>query len=269
MFTNVGNLSFRIALTPEVETGCITNGGFEDVASGLPTSWIQGWDPTAPAPVTEFWATNVPYSGANSTFVTGVSPYEPLAQFIPSDPAAVYNCYCKAVGTNMAAAGTVWFPMFAFRNSTFGEMKGWISGEPAPYEGWAHSAPTSWMQYLLFHTYSGDATQPFVRIAPPPGAVWLSASFCFNAGGLTSDQGVFVDDVVMDKVPANVPLENAAPDAGVTVTIKTVPTGIELTWPEGTLLESTELSNWTTNTATSPYLITNPTGNKFYKVIVR
>ena len=239
MFTNVGNLSFKIALTPEVETGVITNGGFEDVASGLPTSWIQGWDPTAPAPVTEFWATNVPYSGANSAFVTiGAAAYEPLAQFIPSDPAAVYNCYCKAVGTNMASAGTVWFPMFAFRDSTFGEMKGWISGEPAPYEGWSHTAPTSWMQYLLFHTYSGDATQPFVRIAPPAGAVWLSASFCFSGSALTSDQGVFVDDVVMDKVPANVPLEYVAPEGPVTLTIESVGNGVQLTWPQGTLLEA-------------------------------
>jgi len=272
VFTNVGNLSFKIALNPEVETGVITNGGFENVAGGLPASWIQGWDPTAPiVPITEFWATNVPYSGTSSAFVTGAGAFDPLSQFIPSDPAAVYNCYCKAVGTNMESPGAVWFPMFAFRASNFDEMKGWISGEPAPYEGWTHNAPTNWMQYLQFHTYSGDATQPFVRIAPPVGAAWLSATFCFTGNALTSDQGVFVDDVVMDKVPANVPLEPVAPDGPVTLTIERVGNGVKLTWPQGTLLQSSSLtgSQWTTNSATSPYTNTSPVGQLFYKVIVR
>jgi hypothetical protein len=176
----------------------------------------------------------------------------------------VYNCYFKAKADPEV---TQWFPMFSFRNAADEEVKGWIGGETG-YDGYVHNPPKSWMQYLKFRTYSGDQVQPFVRIAPPATAVTLVASFCYEALP-PADKGCYVDDVVMDKVPANVPLENAAPDAGVTVTIKTVPTGIELTWPEGTLLESTELSNWTTNTATSPYLITNPTGNKFYKVIVR
>jgi len=160
--------------------------------------------------------------------------------------------------------------MFAFRNNAFNEMKGWISGEPAPYEWWSHNAPTNWMQYLLFQTYTGDATQPFVRIAPPAGAAWLSATFCFTGSALTSDQGVFVDDVVMDKVPANVPLEYVAPDAGLTLTVQKIGTSIKLTWSQGTLLEASDLGgNWTTNNASSPYTNTSPTGNKFYKVIVR
>ncbi len=269
MFTNVGTLSKKIALTPQVETGVVTNGGFEEVEAGLPTSWIQGWDLAAPV-ITEFWATNVPYTGTNSAFVTGAAAFEPLSQFIPSDSSSVYNCYCKAVGTNMDSAGAVWFPMFAFRGSDFGEIKGWISGEPAPYEGWSHNAPTTWMQYLLFHTYSGDATQPFVRIAPPAGAAWLSATFCFTGSALTSDQGVLVDDVVMDKVPATVPLEIVAPDPPLSLTIQKVGGDVQLTWPQGTLLESASVTGpWTTNSAASPYTVTSPAGMKFYRVIVQ
>ncbi len=267
LLTNGGALLKTIALTTQLETGAITNGGFEAVDAGLPTSWIQGWDLTAPA-VTEFWATNVPYAGTNSAFVTGAVAYEPMSQFIPADQASVYNCYLKAVGTNMTT--TTWFPMFAFRGGDFGEIKGWISGEPAPYEGWAHSAPPNWMQYLLFHTYSGDATQPFVRIAPPPGAVWLSATFCFSAGGLSSDQGVFVDDVVMDKVPATVPVEIVGPDLPPSLSIQRVGHDIRLTWSQGTLLEASSLTGaWTTNNASSPYTITNPSGVKFYRLIVK
>ncbi|MGC3961724.1 MAG: hypothetical protein QM813_28505 [Verrucomicrobiota bacterium] len=124
LFTATGGIFKKIALVPQVESGVLTNGGFEDAVSGLPTSWIQGWDPTAPATTTEFWTTNVPSSGTNSAFVTGMAFYDPLSQFIPADPASVYNCYFKAIGTNMTAAGAVWFPMFCFRNGTFDEMKG-------------------------------------------------------------------------------------------------------------------------------------------------
>jgi hypothetical protein len=36
------------------------------------------------------------------------------------------------------------------------------------------------------------------------------------------------------------------------------------------LLEAPDLGgSWTTNTASSPYTITSPAGNKFYKVIVK
>lgn len=268
LFTATGSVYKKIALVPQVEADVITNGGFEAVDSGLPTSWIQGWDPTAPAPITEFWSTNAPFFGTNSAFVTGAAAFEPLSQFIPADPTSVYNCYFKAIGTNLTAAGAVWFPMFAFRDATFGEMKGWISGEAAPYMWWSHNAPTNWMQYLLFQTYSGDAIQPFVRIAPPAGAVWLSATFCFTGAALPSDQGIFVDDVVMDKAPANVPLVATTPDQA-TLKIETVGGSVKLTWPFGTLLESSNATGpWTTNSATSPYTV-SPVGNKFFRVIVQ
>lgn len=44
----------------------------------------------------------------------------------------------------------------------------------------------------------------------------------------------------------------------------------QLSWPQGTLLEATNLLGpWTTNIATSPLFITNPVGNKFFRVQVQ
>ena len=56
-----------------------------------------------------------------------------------------------------------------------------------------------------------------------------------------------------------------------TVKLQAVPTGgqLQLTWPYGTLLQATSLSGpWTTNSATSPYLVTPLGPREFYRVRV-
>jgi len=56
----------------------------------------------------------------------------------------------------------------------------------------------------------------------------------------------------------------------VTMSIESTPGGIQVSWPQGTLLESTNLLGpWTTNAASSPLLIPSPTGNKFFRVLVQ
>ncbi len=56
----------------------------------------------------------------------------------------------------------------------------------------------------------------------------------------------------------------------VTLSIQKIVGGLQLNWPQGTLLESTNvLGPWTTNSATSPYTISNPTGNKYFRVRVQ
>jgi regulation of enolase protein 1 (concanavalin A-like superfamily) len=56
----------------------------------------------------------------------------------------------------------------------------------------------------------------------------------------------------------------------VTLSIQKVGSSVQLSWPQGTLLESTNvLGPWTTNGAASPLLINNPDGNKFFKVLVQ
>ena len=60
----------------------------------------------------------------------------------------------------------------------------------------------------------------------------------------------------------------AAPS--VTLTIQNVGSNVQLSWPQGTLLEANDLAGpWTTNNAASPYSVT-PTGSrKFYRVLVQ
>jgi regulation of enolase protein 1 (concanavalin A-like superfamily) len=56
----------------------------------------------------------------------------------------------------------------------------------------------------------------------------------------------------------------------VTISIQKIGSDVQLSWPQGTLLESTNvLGPWTTNGAASPLLISNPAGNKFFKVQVQ
>lgn len=56
----------------------------------------------------------------------------------------------------------------------------------------------------------------------------------------------------------------------VTLSIQKVGGGVQLSWPQGTLLESTNVAGpWTTNNATSPYTISNPDGTKFFRVRVQ
>lgn len=57
--------------------------------------------------------------------------------------------------------------------------------------------------------------------------------------------------------------------AGAAVTLGIVSAGsqLQVTWPYGTLLEAASLTGpWTTNSATSPYLVTPTGGAKFYRV---
>jgi len=56
----------------------------------------------------------------------------------------------------------------------------------------------------------------------------------------------------------------------VTINIEKIGSNVQLSWPQGTLLESTNVAGpWTTNVGTSPLLISNPTGTKFFKVKVQ
>jgi hypothetical protein len=57
--------------------------------------------------------------------------------------------------------------------------------------------------------------------------------------------------------------------AGAAVTLNIVPAGnqLQIVWPYGTLLETTNLAGpWTTNANSSPYLVTPTGGQRFYRV---
>lgn len=54
---------------------------------------------------------------------------------------------------------------------------------------------------------------------------------------------------------------------GPSITIQSLGTNLQLTWPRGTLLEASEITGpWTTNNATSPYTIAPSGAKKFYRL---
>ncbi|HWH72158.1 MAG TPA: LamG domain-containing protein, partial [Candidatus Sulfotelmatobacter sp.] len=56
----------------------------------------------------------------------------------------------------------------------------------------------------------------------------------------------------------------------VVLKIQPVGTQLQLSWPQGTLLEANDLTGpWTTNSATSPCLVPTSAAKKFYRVIVK
>lgn len=56
----------------------------------------------------------------------------------------------------------------------------------------------------------------------------------------------------------------------VTLTIQLVGSNVLVSWPQGTLLEATSVAGpWTTNSATSPYLVAPTAATRFYRVIVQ
>jgi hypothetical protein len=60
------------------------------------------------------------------------------------------------------------------------------------------------------------------------------------------------------------------PPPNVTLLLQRSGTTFQLTWPQGVLLEADHVTGpWTTNTATSPFIVTPTAPQKFYRVIVR
>jgi hypothetical protein len=69
----------------------------------------------------------------------------------------------------------------------------------------------------------------------------------------------------------NVTLNSASLAAPITLTLQPVANGqLQLTWPQGILLEATSLAGpWTTNANTSPYTFTPSGPQKFFRAQVR
>jgi hypothetical protein len=64
-------------------------------------------------------------------------------------------------------------------------------------------------------------------------------------------------------------LYTRATTVSVVLDIQRVGSNVQLTWPQGTLLEAPGVTGpWTTNSAPSPYTF-SPTGTRFFRVLVR
>lgn len=192
-----------IPLTAQVETGVVQNGDFTTVVGGKPAHWA------ATVPTVNIGVTAGVVGNAGYCESTGVGWGGWLSQAIPIIPDSVYTCYFKMKGD---AGINEAFPMLAFRDANGNELKGWISAEPG-FSDWIHTPSVDWMQYLHFKTYSGDPAQPFVRIAPPAGATFLSIWTGFGEVPAAGKR-VYLDDVVVDRIgpaaPAITPLAKIA-----------------------------------------------------------
>jgi hypothetical protein len=63
---------------------------------------------------------------------------------------------------------------------------------------------------------------------------------------------------------------NLKPPSQVSLSARMLGPNVQLTWPQGTLLEAGQLTGpWTTNTAISPYTFTPTAPQKFYRLIIQ
>lgn len=106
----------------------------------------------------------------------------------------------------------------------------------------------------------GSSSYPF-RIGG--GGILDTSGNYFN--GSIDEVAVFGYALTAEQI-ANL-VAGAAP---VVLRIDKVGTQVQLTWPQGTLLEASDVTGpWTTNTAASPCTLTPSEARKFYRVIVR
>ena len=77
--------------------------------------------------------------------------------------------------------------------------------------------------------------------------------------------------VIREGESGNQIIASVTPPANVTLSLQRSSTSFQLTWPRGVLLEADRVTGpWTTNAATSPFIVVTPTApQKFYRVIVR
>ena len=174
-----------------------------------------------------------------------------------------------------------------------------LSCEPiafAPVFGAIVSAPAMWSKWLWpIRIQSALSTSAVVR--PTGGSIYLATNggwVVFNdavarapitlsgAGYIGSDRVIggryfegSIDEVAVYRTALSASqitnlFNGVVTPPSVTISIQKVGSDVQLSWPQGTLLESTNVSGpWTTNGAASPLLISNPTGNKYFRVQVQ
>ena len=156
-------------------------------------------------------------------------------------------------------------------NSTWG----FTSGLVIPSELWSFVAlvvePTQATLYLYNANGQLSATNAIAHTSDVFGGNWLIGADGTGGGrvfnGVMDEVAVYTKSLTYDQIGQ---LYSSAVSAPVTLNIQAVSGGVQLTWPQGTLLQANTVSGpWTTNTATSPYLVTPAVGNKFYRVQVR
>jgi hypothetical protein len=149
------------------------------------------------------------------------------------------------------------------------------SGLVIPSNQWSFVAvviePTKASLYLG----SGGALSSAVNSASQTSEAWAGEAHIGHQPGRAADDRVFngsIDEVAVFNyafTPAQV-LNLYQTAFAPTLTIQKVGANVELTWPQGTLLEASDVSGpYTTNGNSSPYIFTPTDAKKFFRVKVQ
>jgi hypothetical protein len=178
------------------------------------------------------------------------------------------------VASGMSELGYTW-------NNNSALTWGWHSFLYPPINQWSLVAwvvsPTKSVIYLINSSGVQSATHAIAHDSEVFGLAWnIGNDSAVGSGtrtfpGSISDVSVFLSALSANQIitlydigvgvtppPPPVPLQIASSGAG----------SATLTWSQGTLLQATSLAGpWTTNSATSPYLVPETNSQMFFKVI--
>lgn len=157
---------------------------------------------------------------------------------------------------------------------------GFASGLVIPSNQWSFVAvsisPSNAVLYLINANTLATATNTVAHSADVFGNNWRIGHDAQD--GATATTRVFngiIDEVALYMRTLSLSEIEQLYVAGgyplpVTLTIQPAGANVIITWPQGTLMEATNiLGPWTTNSASSPYTTPASGNNKFYRVIVR
>ncbi len=209
---------------------------------------------------------------------------------IPGSPFNLTNAVTALIWVNVPIAPSHFSGLFGHSDSSW-RLAMWPDGDPSCSDGSAADAisPVSivgngW--HMVAYTYTGvpNATNngalylDGVRVASNtvglvPGSgddVWIGGSPDYGTSRLFSGSlahaVIFTNALSATQVQALYHASQVAPP----VTLKIAPAGggnLTLTWPQGALLQASNLAGpWTTNTATSPYTVVPTNSELFFRV---
>jgi hypothetical protein len=178
-----------ITLTGKVETGVITNGGFEN---GLAPWYISGGSQ-------QVGVTNVDkYSGSYAGFWQSTSSlwYDSFLWYdLPVVAGSTYNVYFK-VKTN-APIGQCGFD-FLDANGAEAPWWGYDGGSNVGANWMYVTVPGKWEQVLNYRSWDAGAQTVGVRLTPPDGTATIR--IVAGAGPDAAGEVLYIDDVVIDRV---------------------------------------------------------------------
>jgi hypothetical protein len=260
--------------------GTNAQNGFTNIAGPLPSDGFPGLESTnkalqLTANTAQSWVT-IPALNLNTNALTFTFWVYPFSDTLQNYTGLIYT---RRGSTTAAGVQYTAFNMIGYTVNDDPNTYNWNSFVVTPGNEWSFVAvviePTQATVYAgntngLASAVNVNTNAPYPNIVWD-GIGWLGAdpdnSLNRTLNGKMDEVAIFNYAFTPQQVTN---LYNAALGVApsVTLTIEKVGANVRLTWPQGSLLEATNVTGpWTTNSATSPYT-TAPTGSKkFYRVV--